>query len=105
MLALLITGTAAAHVAFAPPGRLAAAGAMRSAALVMDAEADGDFGLAVGQKFGPTAPAHPMEKCARAQHTQFRPHTSGRPRPRHTLHHPHLTTINALSRAGRGPTW
>jgi hypothetical protein len=39
-----------------------AAGHSRVAALRMDGEVDMDFGLALGQKYGPTAPAHPAEK-------------------------------------------
>jgi hypothetical protein len=38
------------------------AGHSRVAALRMDGEVDMDFGLAPGQKYGPTAPAHQAKK-------------------------------------------
>jgi sulfite reductase (ferredoxin) len=65
LTALLVAhGTSAAYVAIPAASRPtgSAAASTRSARVLMDAEADMDFGLAPGQKYGPTSPAHPMEK-------------------------------------------
>ena len=58
--------------AYMAPGAARVGSPMHSAAVTrvgrvaMDGEADGDFGLGPGQKFGPTSPAHPAEKYAAA---------------------------------------
>ena len=66
MAALLIAGFDAANAAYMPtmprvaPSMQLGAAAPRVGRIGMDAEADGDFGLAPGQKYGPTSPAHPV---------------------------------------------
>ena len=65
---MLIAASSAALAAYVPAMPRAAAmqpSAARVGRVLMDGEADGDFGLAPGQKFGPTSPAHPATKCAR----------------------------------------
>jgi len=59
VVALAAQGAAAAYVTAPAPLRSPAA-ASRVGPVVMDTESD--FGLVLGQKFGPTNPAHPMEK-------------------------------------------
>lgn len=62
----VVTGINAANAAYMPamprvaPSVGLAASAPRVGRVCMDGEADGDFGLELGQKYGPTAPAHPV---------------------------------------------
>ena len=64
--ALVIGLSLGAAAAYSPvlPVRpvVASASVARAGRVAMDGEADNDFGLAMGQLYGPTAPAHPMEK-------------------------------------------
>ena len=70
----ILCGSAALAGAYMPPtvGRPAstAAKSARSGLIVADGEFDASLMLGQGQKFGPTAPAHPAEKCA---HPWWRP--------------------------------
>ncbi len=67
MLSMRVTSIAAiwlcgADAAFlAPPGVPTGSGRARHAAMAVD-EKSADFGLNLGQKYGPTSPAHPAEK-------------------------------------------
>jgi len=58
MLSLVIAGLSYNLPALSRP----VAPSVRAVSPRMDGEADMDFGLAPGQKYGPTAPAHPAEK-------------------------------------------
>ena len=63
-LVVLSLAATPALAAFLAPGGVARSGALpreppRAGRVAMDGEADEGFGLAPGQKFGPTAPAHP----------------------------------------------